>query len=182
MVIGTYVGLATVGIFIYWYLFYNWAGDNHTLIKYSELSHWGQCQHWEQFSVNNYGQFGMLEEKPCQYFTHGKETASTLSLTVLVIIEMFNAMNALSEDSSIITVGIFSNLWLIAAISLSVLLHCLILYIPFLAKVFGTVPLSLNDWLLVLIFSFPVVIIDEILKIISRRRNKRLRMTQDIHV
>ncbi len=37
--------------------------------------------------------------QPCDYFTYGKAKASTLSLSVLVAIEMFNAMNALSEVS-----------------------------------------------------------------------------------
>ena len=36
---------------------------------------------------------------PCDYFTYGKAKASTLSLSVLVAIEMFNAVNALSEVS-----------------------------------------------------------------------------------
>jgi len=29
MVIGGYVGVATVGIFVYWYCFYDWAEDQH---------------------------------------------------------------------------------------------------------------------------------------------------------
>jgi magnesium-transporting ATPase (P-type) len=29
MVIGLYVGCATVGIFVYWYCYYDWAGDGH---------------------------------------------------------------------------------------------------------------------------------------------------------
>lgn len=33
-IIGTYVGIATVGIFIYWYMFYDWAQDGHTLVTY----------------------------------------------------------------------------------------------------------------------------------------------------
>jgi len=32
LIIGLYVGFATVGIFIYWYCFYDWAGDGHTLV------------------------------------------------------------------------------------------------------------------------------------------------------
>jgi hypothetical protein len=38
-----------------------------------------------------------------------------MSLSVLVLIEMLNAVNALSEDSSIFKVGLFSNPYLIIA-------------------------------------------------------------------
>ena len=38
-------------------------------------------------------------DTPCDYFEAGKVKASTLSLSVLVLIEMLNAMNALSEVS-----------------------------------------------------------------------------------
>jgi len=89
----------------------------------------------------------------------------------LVVIEMLNALNALSEDSSLLTIGFWANPWLLVAITLSVILHCAILYIPFFEQIFNTVPLNFNDWLLVLRFSFPVMLIDEVLKFFSRRRN-----------
>ena len=170
MVIGIYVGLSTVGIFIYWYSFDNYSSDGHTIVSLSQLSSWGQCPAWENFSVNNFG--GLEFANPCEYFTYGKRKASTLSLTVLVMIEMFNAVNALSEDSSILSMGIFANPFLLIAIAGSVILHCVILYIPIFQRIFSTMPLTAYDWALVIAFSFPVIIIDEILKFIARQKNK----------
>ena len=102
----------------------------------------------------------------------GKQKASTLSLSVLVVIEMLNALNALSEDSSLFVVGFWVNPWLLIAISGSILHHCMILYVPFFETIFNTVPLSLGDWLLVIRFSFPVLLVDEVLKFMSRRKNQ----------
>lgn len=39
---------------------------------------------------------------------------------------------------------------------------------PFLADVFSIVPLSLNEWLLVILWSAPVILIDEVLKALGR--------------
>jgi magnesium-transporting ATPase (P-type) len=83
---------------------------------------------------------------------------------------MFNALNALSDESSIFKVGIFSNMYLIVAIFGSVMLHFMILYVPFFEKIFGTVPLTQNDWIIVLAVSAPVVVLDEVLKFFSRMR------------
>ena len=37
------------------------------------------------------------------------------------------------------------------------------------ANIFGIVPLSLNEWALVLLFSSPVIFIDEVLKFVGRK-------------
>ena len=60
------------------------------------------------------------------------------------------------------------NPWLLLAMAVSFGLHFVILYVPFLASVFQIVPLTLNDWIVVLAFSFPVIIIDEGLKLMGR--------------
>merc|ERR1712032_1740614 len=73
--------------------------------------------------------------------------ASTLSLSVLVTIEMFNALNALSEDCSLLVVHPLVNPYLLMAMALSFALHFVILYVPFLAGIFQTVPLTWNDWI-----------------------------------
>lgn len=174
-VIGSYVGLATVGVFIIWYthgsfLGIDLSGDGHTLVTYSQLSNWGQCPSWNNFTASPFtaGARVITFDKPCDYFQTGKVKAMTLSLSVLVAIEMFNSLNALSEDGSLLTMPPWVNPWLLLAMSLSFGLHFLILYVPFLAKVFGIVPLSFNEWLLVLAVAFPVILIDEVLKLVGR--------------
>ncbi|KAL9994406.1 putative P-type Ca(2+) transporter [Helianthus debilis subsp. tardiflorus] len=179
LVIGTYVGIATVGIFIIWFTRDSFcgidlSGDGHSLVTYFQLSHWDECRSWKSFSVSPFragAHVYKFDSDPCDYFRGGKIKAMTLSLSVLVAIEMFNSLNALSEDESLLTMPPWVNPWLLVAMSVSFGLHFLILYVPFLAKIFGVVPLSMNEWLLVLAVAFPVILIDEILKFVGRRSN-----------
>ncbi|KAL9676968.1 hypothetical protein QQ045_005191 [Rhodiola kirilowii] len=175
-VIGLYVGVATVGVFVIWYTRHTFlgidlSGDGHSLVTYSQLANWAQCPTWNNFSASPFtagSQVFNFDSKPCDYFQGGKMKATTLSLSVLVSIEMFNSLNALSEDGSLLTMPPWVNPWLLVAMSVSFGLHFLILYVPVLAQVFGIVPLSLNEWLLVLAVALPVILIDEVLKFIGR--------------
>lgn len=179
-VIGSYVGVATVGIFVLWYtqpsiLGINLISDGHSLVQLTQLQNWGECPSWSNFTASPFTVAGgrvISFTNPCDYFSVGKVKAMTLSLSVLVAIEMFNSLNALSEDNSLITMPPWRNPWLLIAMSLSFGLHCLIMYVPILANVFGIVPLTSNEWLLVIIVSAPVILLDEILKVVGRSRRK----------
>jgi Ca2+-transporting ATPase len=187
-VIGSYVGIATVGAFAVWYthssfLGIDLSGDGHTQVSFSQLTNWGECPTWKDFKVSPFtagSETLRFDNNPCDYFTTGKVKATTLSLSVLVAIEMFNSLNALSEDGSLLTMPPWVNPWLLVAMSLSFALHFLILYIPFLASIFGIVPLSLNEWLLVLVVSLPVIAIDEGLKYIGRKMTERERQSRKL--
>ncbi|KAE8664978.1 Calcium-transporting ATPase 1, endoplasmic reticulum-type [Hibiscus syriacus] len=176
LVIGSYVGLATVGAFITWYTHHCFIGidlslNGHSKDTYTQLANWDQCSSWENFTASPFtagSQVFNFDTNPCDYFKSGKIKASTLSLSVLVAIEMFNSLNALSEDGSLLTMPPWVNPWLLLVMSISLRLHFMILYVPFLAQIFGIVPLSRNDWFLVLAVDFPVILIDEILKFIGR--------------
>ena len=170
MVIGMYVGVATVGIFVYWYTMAE-TGDNHTLVTFEQLSHWSECPTWTDFKVNNFVEGLDFTNNPCDYFVKGKVKASTLSLSVLVVIEMLNALNAISEDNSLLVMTPFVNPWLILAIANSIVLHAVIVYVPFLNEIFSIHAMNTQEWILVFAFSFPVILIDEVLKFFGRIKN-----------
>ncbi|KAI9670361.1 MAG: hypothetical protein M1817_004404 [Caeruleum heppii] len=152
MVIGIYVGAATVFGYAWWFM-YNPEGPH---ITFSELSNFHRC-------ASDFPEIG------CQMFSNNDaKAASTVSLSILVVIEMFNAMNALSSSESLLTLPLWENMVLVYAITLSMVLHFALLYIPFLQGLFAIVPLNWNEWRAVLLISLPVIIIDEILKYVER--------------
>ena len=75
----------------------------------------------------------------------------------LVVIEMLNAMNALSSSESLLTLPLWDNMILVYAITLSMVLHFALLYTPFLQTLFSIVPLNWNEWQAVLLISIPVM-------------------------
>ncbi|EEF52265.1 cation-transporting atpase, putative [Ricinus communis] len=152
LVIGAYVGLATVAGFVWWFL-YSQSGPK---LPYSELISFDSCSTRET-------------TYPCNIFDD--KHPSTVSMTVLVVVEMFNALNNLSENQSLFIIPPWSNLWLVASIILTMIFHMLILYVHPLSILFSVTPLSWEDWTVVLYLSFPVIIIDEILKFFSRNAN-----------
>ncbi|EED96531.1 cation transport ATPase [Thalassiosira pseudonana CCMP1335] len=169
MVVGIYVGFACVGVFAYWYMYYE---SDHTNISWEQLTGWGHCSTWTDFKVNDFDGLDMQTD-PCKYFTDGKVKASTMSLSVLVAIEMFNALNALSEDGSLVTMPPWSNPYLLLAMVVSFGMHFVILYVDFLADMFNVTPLDWDEWKVVLAFSLPVIFIDEILKFVGRKMSEK---------
>ena len=85
------------------------------------------------------------------------KAASTISLSILVVIEMLNAMNALSSSESLLTLPLWDNMVLVYAITLSMVLHFALLYTPFLQTLFSIVPLNIAEWRAVMAISAPVM-------------------------
>ena len=73
------------------------------------------------------------------------EYGRTMAFTTLVLFQLFNAFNARSDVHSAFR-GVFLNRWLWAAVLVSVSLHVLVMYVPFLQSAFGTVSLGRWDW------------------------------------
>jgi Ca2+-transporting ATPase len=93
--------------------------------------------------------------------------AQTMAFTTLVMFQLFNVLNARSDEQSAFA-GLFSNHWLWAAIGLSLLLHVGVIYLPFLAQAFSTVSLSALDWLGCMAVASSVLWLRELSKVMTR--------------
>jgi len=156
--IGIYIGVGTVAGFAWWWMYYE-EGPHLTFRQLTSHYYCGGSSALarEVFPTNF----------DCKVFQD--RHASTVALSVLVTIEMFNTFNALSENESLMVQTPFSNVWVILAVALSMSLHFVILYVDFFVKIFSTAPLGTAEWTAVILISFPVIILDECLKVFTKQ-------------
>ncbi|HTX43708.1 MAG TPA: HAD-IC family P-type ATPase, partial [Methanocella sp.] len=64
------------------------------------------------------------------YLPAGIDVARTVAFTSLVVFQMWNCLNCRSEGRSLFGKGLLSNLYLLGAIAVSVMLQCIIIYVP----------------------------------------------------
>ena len=93
----------------------------------------------------------------------------TRAFTTLVLFQLFNVLNARSDEDSAFA-QLFTNQWLWAAIVGSVALQAFVAYVPFLQRAFGTTALSAGDWLLCVAVASSVLWLREASKAVARAR------------
>lgn len=72
--------------------------------------------------------------------------ARTLAFTVLVMQQLFHVLECRSEHQSVFAVGLFGNPYLLLAVAVSFGLQWAVLYKPTFYHIFSTVPLTLEEW------------------------------------
>uniref|UniRef100_A0A4W5PBX2 Calcium-transporting ATPase n=1 Tax=Hucho hucho TaxID=62062 RepID=A0A4W5PBX2_9TELE len=152
LAIGGYVGAATVAAAAWWFLY----SEDGPGVSFYQLSHFMQCHEENEDFVGVH----------CEVFEAAPPM--TMALSVLVTIEMCNALNSLSENQSLLRMPPWSNLWLVGAMSLSMSLHFVIIYVDPMPMIFKLTHLNVEKWMVVLKLSFPVILIDEVLKFVAR--------------
>merc|ERR1711994_819020 len=133
MVIGVYVGAATVGASSYWFLL-DPTGP--------QMSFWQLSNHMQCYA--------------------SPESFKGISC------EIFQAPEAMTMALSLLVMHPWVNIYLLMAMALSFSLHFMILYIDVFNVVFNISALSLDQWIVVLKFSLPVLLCDEALKFVAR--------------
>ncbi len=104
----------------------------------------------------------------------GLMRAQTIAFTTLAMYQVFNALNVRSRHQSLFQLGLFTNRYLLGAITISVILQVLATRLPILQVALGTVALTWADWGLIVLVSSSIFFADELRKLVGRRRSTRL--------
>jgi len=93
--------------------------------------------------------------------------AQTMAFNTLTLAQFFNVLSSRSDRHSAFH-RMFANHWVWAALGVSMLLQLVVIYVPGLQQAFGTVPLSLADWLRCLAAASMVLWSKELWKLLVR--------------
>lgn len=104
-----------------------------------------------------------------RYYKMNLETCRTLALCTLVMSQLIHVFECRSERHSIFQIKLFTNPYLVGAVTISIILLCSVLYVPFLQEVFHTVALSIDQWLIVMFFSGIIAFINSVYLLIKSK-------------
>ncbi len=112
---------------------------------------------------------GMLSE---QALDTALPYARTMAFVVLAASQLFYSLSMRNFSKSIIKIGLFSNMYLIGAIIIGVLLQLVVITIPVLADAFGVHNLNLTEWCIAIGFALVPLLVNEIFKFFSKELEK----------
>jgi len=99
--------------------------------------------------------------------------ARTVAFTVMVVMELFQALNSRSDLRSLFSVGILRNRMLLLSIAISLGLQLAVLYVYPLAQAFQVTALSLLDWGVIVLASMSIFVVVELAKLVDRRTSRK---------
>ncbi len=88
-----------------------------------------------------------------KYYGWELECNRTIALSTLVLSQLIHVFECRSENHSIFEIKLFTNIYLVWAVCISIVMLLGIIYIPFFQNIFHTVALNLGQWLIVIFFS-----------------------------
>lgn len=108
--------------------------------------------------------------------------AMTMSFATLIMAGLFHIFNAKRLHDTVFKDGILKNPYVFLAFFASFLTSLLAINTPFGKSIFGTITLSLNDWLVVFGLGFVVLLVSEVIKLSIREEFIEQSMLQGINM
>lgn len=94
------------------------------------------------------------------------EGARTMAFATLILAELLRSYSNRSEHYTLTHIGVFSNKTLVYATMASFVLMLVVLYVPFMQKLFYTITLGWNEWKYILPAAFLPLVVGEVYKMI----------------
>lgn len=121
-----------------------------------------------QIGISTVSVFAMV-----YFYKNNLAEARTMAFCTLVFSQMFHVFDCRSEVFTVFEVGIFKNKYLIFATGCSLFMQLLVVYYPFMREVFATVPLGIEDWIIILGVSGWTFVLSAIRHLLFRKRVPR---------
>lgn len=96
--------------------------------------------------------------------------AQTMAFVVLAVSQLFYALSVRNPKKTLFEIGPLTNKYLLGAICLGILLQLAIISIPPIAEIFKVFTLTSRDWGFVILLSLIPFILNELIKILFRKR------------
>jgi len=103
------------------------------------------------------------------YYKNNLVHARSMTLVTMAMFQWFNAFNCRSETKSVFQIGFFSNRWLLLAVTVVFILQIFVLHNPLMQRIFDTKPISIFEWIMILVISSSIFFMEEIRKFFVRR-------------
>jgi len=109
------------------------------------------------------------------YFVLGRslDEARSLVFTMIGVDSLLYVFSLRNLSKPIFKDNFFKNPWLIVGVIGGMLMQVLVVYLPFLQRVFKTVPLDFGEWLVVLMLGLLLVMMIELVKWIFLKQQKK---------
>lgn len=104
-----------------------------------------------------------------KYYGMNLETCRTLALGTLIMSQLFHVFECRSENHSIFEIKLFTNIYLVGAVCVSVSMLLSIVYVPFLRTIFHTVYLSLGQWAIIFFYSGFITLLNSMYLFMRKR-------------
>lgn len=106
------------------------------------------------------------------YLDQGLVMARTMCLVTITYCQLISAFNARSLEQSSVTRSVYKNPLLILVLIGLAVGQMAMVYVPFLQKIFKTVPLGFAEWKIVLLLGTSLLIFEELRKVLRLRWNR----------
>ena len=97
----------------------------------------------------------------------GLRRATTMAFMTLALAQVFHAFDARSQNRSVFTSRLFTNVWLWGAVAICLILQAAAVYLPLLQKVLHTVPPTISEWGVIAGCSLLPIVVVEFVKVLA---------------